>query len=150
MDHGNGVRTLYAHCSKLLVKKGQRVVQGQRLATVGRTGRATCNHLHFVVYVKARREILWNISASAPRKRASATSWEKKQTVYSAVFIKEAPRAEHLPQGRSSALGASFGAWSVTARGAGPNPAGGVASKAMRAMTIHSRWWTAGIRFRFP
>ena len=54
VDHGNGVRTLYAHCSKLLVKKGQRVVQGQRLATVGRTGRATCNHLHFVVYVKGK------------------------------------------------------------------------------------------------
>ncbi len=54
VDHGNGIKTLYAHCSKILVKKGQRVVQGQRLATVGRTGRATCNHLHFVVYVKGK------------------------------------------------------------------------------------------------
>jgi murein DD-endopeptidase MepM/ murein hydrolase activator NlpD len=54
VDHGNGLRTLYAHCSKILVKKGQRVVQGQRLALVGRTGRATCNHLHFVVYVNGK------------------------------------------------------------------------------------------------
>ena len=56
VDHGNGVETLYAHCTALLVKKGEWVRQGQKIATVGRTGRATCNHLHFSVFVggKAR------------------------------------------------------------------------------------------------
>lgn len=56
VDHGNGVETLYAHCTALLAKKGEWVRQGQKIATVGRTGRATCNHLHFSVFVggKAR------------------------------------------------------------------------------------------------
>lgn len=54
IDHGNGLQTLYSHCSKLFVKKGQRVVQGQRIAAIGRTGRATCNHLHFTVYVRGK------------------------------------------------------------------------------------------------
>jgi len=47
--HGNGVQTVYAHCSVLLVKKGQKVSQGERIAKVGSTGNSTGNHLHFEV-----------------------------------------------------------------------------------------------------
>lgn len=49
ISHGNGVQTLYAHCSKLLVKKGQQVSQGEVIAKVGSTGNSTGNHLHLEV-----------------------------------------------------------------------------------------------------
>lgn len=47
--HGNGVQTVYAHCSQLLVKKGQSVSQGEVIAKVGSTGNSTGNHLHLEV-----------------------------------------------------------------------------------------------------
>lgn len=45
-------KTLYAHCSKLLVSEGENVVTGQKIAEVGSTGNATGNHLHFEVIIK--------------------------------------------------------------------------------------------------
>jgi murein DD-endopeptidase MepM/ murein hydrolase activator NlpD len=49
ISHSNGYSTRYAHCSSILVKKGQQVKQGQLVARVGATGVATGNHLHFEV-----------------------------------------------------------------------------------------------------
>lgn len=51
IDHGRGVYTYYAHLSEILVKKNQAVRQGQKLALVGETGRATGPHLHLEVRV---------------------------------------------------------------------------------------------------
>ena len=49
IDHANGVATFYAHCSKLLVRKGEAVTCGQTVALVGDTGNATGPHLHFTI-----------------------------------------------------------------------------------------------------
>lgn len=49
IDHGDGLQTLYAHASRLLVKRGQRVVAGEPVALVGRSGNARGTHLHFEV-----------------------------------------------------------------------------------------------------
>lgn len=49
--HGNGVRTLYAHCSALYVSEGESVYQGQTIAAIGETGEAYGAHLHFEIRV---------------------------------------------------------------------------------------------------
>lgn len=49
IDHDNGVASFYAHCSKLLVQKGDIVDCGETVALVGDTGNATGHHLHFTI-----------------------------------------------------------------------------------------------------
>ena len=47
LDHGDGVKSFYAHCSKICVQTGQTVELGQVVALVGNTGNTTGPHLHF-------------------------------------------------------------------------------------------------------
>ncbi len=50
LRHSDTLETVYAHCSELLVQRGQQVVQGQVIARIGATGTATGPHLHFAVW----------------------------------------------------------------------------------------------------
>lgn len=49
INHENNVSSFYAHCSKLLVHKGDQVACGQTVALVGHTGNATGSHLHLTI-----------------------------------------------------------------------------------------------------
>ena len=55
IDHGGGMRTLYGHNQKNLVRAGQRVNRGQAIGMCGSTGRSTGTHLHFEVISGGRK-----------------------------------------------------------------------------------------------
>ncbi len=57
ISHGNGLQTLYGHCSVLNVSKGQAVTQGQIIGKVGTTGNVTGPHLHLEVRING---VLYN------------------------------------------------------------------------------------------
>lgn len=56
IDHGFGYKSLYGHCKEMSVKPGQKVVRGQKIATVGMTGYAKGNHVHYEVLVKGKHD----------------------------------------------------------------------------------------------
>lgn len=55
INHDNGYKTRYAHASKLFVKAGEEVKQGQVIGYVGTTGRSTGTHLHYEIYKNGKR-----------------------------------------------------------------------------------------------
>lgn len=56
ISHGNGVETVYGHCSKLYVKAGQTVESGEAIAAMGSTGNSTGSHLHLEIRVNGARQ----------------------------------------------------------------------------------------------
>ena len=58
--HGNGLYTVYMHCSSLLVKKGDTVTKGQQIARMGNTGNSFGVHLHFGVRLNGNYVNPWN------------------------------------------------------------------------------------------
>jgi murein DD-endopeptidase MepM/ murein hydrolase activator NlpD len=64
LDHGQDIRSLYGHLSKLNVQNGQRVVRGAVIGYTGNTGRSSGPHLHYEIVVKGQavnpRAYLWD------------------------------------------------------------------------------------------
>lgn len=54
VDHGFGYKTRYAHCYKLVARKGQRVKRGDVIALVGNTGKSTGPHVHYEVHYNGK------------------------------------------------------------------------------------------------
>ena len=54
IEHGHKYRTIYAHLSNSLVKKGEIVIKGQEIAKMGMTGRATGPHVHYEVHLNKK------------------------------------------------------------------------------------------------
>lgn len=67
LKHQDGSVTYYAHNSRILVSKGQRVRQGQQIAALGNTGRSTGPHLHFEIHAAGKGAV--NPIALLPKKR---------------------------------------------------------------------------------
>jgi murein DD-endopeptidase MepM/ murein hydrolase activator NlpD len=49
IEHGYGIKTLYAHNDRLAVMKGERIGRGQTIGYSGNTGKSTAPHVHFEV-----------------------------------------------------------------------------------------------------
>ena len=66
VKHPNGSVTLYAHNNRILVRRGQKVEQGQQIAQMGSTGYSTGSHLHFEIRLNGKAPV--NPMAYLPRK----------------------------------------------------------------------------------
>ena len=60
LEHGDGLRTIYLHASKLYVKKDDIVIKGEVIGAIGSTGRSTGPHLHFSVRLNGEYVSPWN------------------------------------------------------------------------------------------
>ena len=54
INHRNGYKTRYGHLSKILIKRGEELKRGTPIGIVGKTGRATGEHLHYEVHLYGR------------------------------------------------------------------------------------------------
>lgn len=78
LDHGTGIRTVYAHCDRLNVATGDGVSRGELIAWVGSTGRSTGPHLHYEVVANGRPvdPELFIMDVAIPQKRVRVDSEE--------------------------------------------------------------------------
>jgi murein DD-endopeptidase MepM/ murein hydrolase activator NlpD len=100
VKHPGNYFTTYAHCHKIVTKKGKKVKQGQKIALVGNTGRSTGNHLHFEIRhgQKARNPLFFlpvkkGSQAEKLKKAASKSGGSKTKTVRTPVKKKSTRRS---------------------------------------------------------
>jgi murein DD-endopeptidase MepM/ murein hydrolase activator NlpD len=101
LSHGNGRATTYAHLSRIDVRQGQRVEQGQRVGTVGATGWATGPHLHFEFRVNGEHQNPLTISKASESATISPAAREQFLSLASS-------RRMQLESARTVALLGSF------------------------------------------
>jgi len=88
LRHYNGLETIYSHNSKHLVKQGEYVKAGTPIALVGRTGRATTEHLHFEVRVNGQHfnpELLFDMETQTLQSKCLVCTKGKKRITISSI-----------------------------------------------------------------
>jgi len=100
VKHANGHTTVYAHLSRIQVKKGQSVAQGQTLGLVGATGWATGPHLHFEFRVNGAHKDPLTMARQSIAVEISAGAREQFKRVASAALV-ELSAAASLQQSRA-------------------------------------------------
>ncbi|MDD1795966.1 peptidoglycan DD-metalloendopeptidase family protein [Enterovibrio makurazakiensis] len=89
VDHGNQFRTRYLHNSKILVRKGQRVTRGQRIALSGRSGRVTGPHIHYELLIRGRavNPMTAKIPMATSVSRQEMTDFKKSVAVFDKMML---------------------------------------------------------------
>ena len=95
--HGKELLSIYGHCDKIMVRRGQRVTRGDRLATVGESGVSANPHLHYAVW---RRNDLGVLAPVDPRLFMLDRRWSDEEALLvQASSHPEAWQYEALPRG---------------------------------------------------
>ncbi|WP_407331262.1 peptidoglycan DD-metalloendopeptidase family protein [Enterovibrio sp. 27052020O] len=89
IDHGNQFRTRYLHNSKILVRKGQRVSRGQKIALSGRSGRVTGPHIHYELLSRGRAvdPMKAKIPMATSVPRAEMTDFKKSVAAFDKMML---------------------------------------------------------------
>ncbi|WP_394213601.1 peptidoglycan DD-metalloendopeptidase family protein [Enterovibrio calviensis] len=89
IDHGNQFRTRYLHNSKILVRKGQRVSRGQKIALSGRSGRVTGPHIHYELLSRGRavNPMKAKIPMATSVPRAEMTDFKKSVAAFDKMML---------------------------------------------------------------
>ena len=95
LRHGDRFLTLFGHCERLSVRVGQRVVRGQPIATVGKSGWSTTMHLHYEI---RRRGAGGTWGAVDPRLYILDQSWEDEDRLLAAGWSAPPPVGAPLPR----------------------------------------------------
>ncbi|XHF83264.1 peptidoglycan DD-metalloendopeptidase family protein [Vibrio sp. HN007] len=89
INHGGTYKTRYLHLSRILVKKGQKISRGQKIALSGNTGRSTGPHLHYEFIIRGRPVNAMTakipMASSVPKKELS--QFKAKIAQYDALFV---------------------------------------------------------------
>ena len=102
LQHANGNSTLYAHLSRIDVRQGQRIEQGQRIGAVGATGWATGPHLHFEFRVNGQFQDPLKVAQSGQRATQNLASDPRFQQLAS-LASRELEAAESMTRFRGTA-----------------------------------------------
>lgn len=94
LKHASGFSTVYAHNSKLLVRKGDFVTKGRMIASSGKTGRAHGPHLHFEIRkgIEALNPLEFDLAAANSPKLAEDKPVKKSRKIASAPKVKRKSR----------------------------------------------------------